>query len=146
MEKHPHYKFVNPNRTKIRIILVTLILVIIGFFYLVKESNNKQFNYSQNSEQQLPAKDEAWVVSHGFVKQYLKSPASASFPMENVAVTNYGSKYIVNAFVDAQNSFGALLRENYVVVMIFKGGEWGDPNNWVLKEVAIDGKDAFLAN
>ncbi|WP_062391107.1 hypothetical protein [Pseudomonas abietaniphila] len=57
----------------------------------------------------------AFVMSQGFVKRSLKSPASAVFPSQAVASTQAGQcKFVVVAYVDSQNGFGALIRTSYV--------------------------------
>ncbi|MCO7643271.1 hypothetical protein NJI34_41645 [Pseudomonas sp. S 311-6] len=59
----------------------------------------------------------AFVMSQGFVKDKLKSPSSAEFPMitDGVKVSKTGKcAFNVSAYVDAQNSFGAMLRQTYV--------------------------------
>lgn len=49
-----------------------------------------------------------------FVKNTLKSPSTAKF-VDNKMVYKKDHNYIVFVSVDAQNSFGATLRENYMV-------------------------------
>jgi hypothetical protein len=51
------------------------------------------------------------------VKTQLKSPSTSDFPsFYNASVTNLGNdKYRVKSYVDAQNSFGAKLRQNWTV-------------------------------
>ena len=44
----------------------------------------------------------------------LKSPSSAKFTDENeITISKNGDRYIVQGFVDAQNSYGAALRSKY---------------------------------
>ena len=53
-----------------------------------------------------------------FVEKQLKSPGSAKFPTvanEEVIIENVGEQtYVVTAFVDSQNGFGAMLRTYFV--------------------------------
>ena len=59
----------------------------------------------------------AFVMSQTFVKKRLKSPSTADFPYmssEGVSVFYQGEcKHQIFAYVDAQNSFGAMLRTEY---------------------------------
>jgi len=49
------------------------------------------------------------------IKQRLKAPSTASFPWGySRNLTHVGDKYIYAHYVDAQNSFGAMLRNNFV--------------------------------
>lgn len=64
--------------------------------------------------------DKAEVITTAkmFVERGLKSPQSAKFPwsFDDYHVTVYGNQtYSVRGFVDSQNSFGAMLRSNFVV-------------------------------
>jgi len=59
----------------------------------------------------------AYVMAQGFVKKRLKAPSSAKWPGMFDAIDHakhvYGQVYVVRSWVDAQNSFGAMLRMNY---------------------------------
>lgn len=59
----------------------------------------------------------AFIMSQEFVKKRLKAPATASFPWsssDGVSTTVSGyCRFRVNAYVDAENSFGANLRSRY---------------------------------
>lgn len=62
-----------------------------------------------------------WALAKDVVKANLKSPSSAKFPFsygsDGVSITNSGNIYTVQAWVDAENSFGANLRSNFIVTM-----------------------------
>lgn len=58
----------------------------------------------------------AKVAAEGFVKQYLKSPATAKFVRDKKCERlSEPNEYIVVGSVDAQNSFGAMIRSTYGV-------------------------------
>jgi hypothetical protein len=68
----------------------------------------------------------AWVVCEDFVRDSLKAPASAKFAeghTDNYVTANGGGKYTVKAYVDAQNSFGAMLRMNFTCVVKGTGNQ-----------------------
>lgn len=75
----------------------------------------------------------AYVMSQEFVKQRLKSPASADFPYINnrdvIAVSNHDCTFYVSAYVDAQNGFGAKIRTHYKATMKYDRDEkvWRAP-------------------
>ncbi|MEI7723487.1 MAG: hypothetical protein WCK09_00425 [Bacteroidota bacterium] len=56
-------------------------------------------------------------VAEQYVKQHLKSPSSAQFPETSEKlrhVVNTGNEvYLVDSWVDSQNSFGAMLRTKF---------------------------------
>lgn len=67
----------------------------------------------------------AWVACKNFVKQSIKSPASAQFPEANAIISDYvtdlgGGKYRVDSYVDAQNGFGALIRADFSCIVEYK--------------------------
>lgn len=77
----------------------------------------------------------AFVISQTFIKQKLKSPRTAIFPsitensveIENVGMKNGRCQIMVKMPVDAQNSFGALVRETFYVTVSpdnFSKGSW----------------------
>lgn len=68
----------------------------------------------------------AWLMAKEFVKKELKSPSTASFPsFDERNVNKLGSNfYEVTGYVDAQNGFGATLRNNfYCTIMLYGYGK-----------------------
>lgn len=78
----------------------------------------------------------AYVMAQDFVEQRLKSPGSADFPtFEESFAEDLGSgKWRVRSYVDSQNSFGALVRSDFTVLLR------DDPNSetWHLEDVTIN--------
>ena len=55
------------------------------------------------------------TVTEDYVKQFLVSPSSAKFPRnQEWSISDNGSIIFVRSYVDAQNSFGAEIRSNFV--------------------------------
>lgn len=69
----------------------------------------------------------AIVACQRFVLARLKSPAGADFPADERKASGSGSQWTVTGAVDAQNSFGATIRNRYNCRVEFTGG-----NNWRL--------------
>jgi len=61
------------------------------------------------------AEFEASHACHDRIRTLLKAPATAQFPSvsEEVVLNRGGGRYTIGTWVDAQNSFGALLRAHY---------------------------------
>lgn len=81
---------------------------------------------------------EAFVMSQEFAKDFLKSPGTAEFPwITDVEVyKKEEGVFLVNAYVDSQNSFGAMIRNNYTcLVKTTDGGE-----SWSLEAFSFDGR------
>lgn len=75
----------------------------------------------------------AYIAAQDFVKQNLKSPASVEWP--GMFDAGYGEgtplgedRYLVNSWVDAQNGFGALIRNRYSAIVREE-----DEDRWVLE-------------
>lgn len=74
--------------------------------------------------QKLPDKVDAHYISQDLVKAFLKTPATAKFPMSydvNIIELNKGS-FQVNSYVDAQNDFGAMVRYHYIWIGSYDSG------------------------
>jgi len=67
----------------------------------------------------------AFVMSQDCVRSLLKAPRTAKFPWSADSVSYQGNgRYYVVGHVDAENGFGAMLRNNYSVTMIYDGETW----------------------
>lgn len=75
----------------------------------------------------------AFVQAQHFIKRQLKAPSTAEFPMiadignasTPAMVTGGKCGFIVDTYVDAQNSFGATIRARYTVTVAPLGNdEW----------------------
>ncbi len=53
----------------------------------------------------------AWVYTRSIVEKQLKSPITAKFPADYTEfIKHNGTTYTIDAYVDSQNSFGAMIR------------------------------------
>lgn len=76
----------------------------------------------------------AFVACQQFVKDRLRAPSTADFPSGSTRYTTEigGGKYRVEAYVDSQNGFGAMLRSNFTCDV-----QWVEPDNWKLEALNI---------
>lgn len=97
-------------------------------------------NQDNDSSVSDDEKGTCWALAKDVVKQNLKSPSSAKFPFsyvsEGVSITKSGNTYTVQAWVDAENSFGANLRSNFTVTMEKRGS--GKNTKFTSKSCIID--------
>ena len=64
--------------------------------------------------------NDAITVAESVVGDRLKSPSTAKFcSVSDYTVTLDGNTWTIKGYVDAQNSFGATLRNNFTVVITF---------------------------
>lgn len=89
-----------------------------------KSAKENKNNTSSKSNGTVVTDDElgtCWALAKDVVKSNLKSLYSAKFPFSYrsdwVLITKSGNTYIVKAWVDADNSFGANIRSDFTVTM-----------------------------
>ena len=77
----------------------------------------------------------AYLMSETFMKRHLKAPASASFPSHDAAsITRIDcGKWRVASYVDAHNSFGALVRTRFSVLLSYDGDR-----TWSMESINMD--------
>lgn len=75
------------------------------------------------------------VQANEYIKNTLKSPSTAKFSdpnalhEENVILGNEQNSYVVIGYVDAQNSFGAMIRSNFSVTIRIKNNQYNKNTN-----------------
>jgi len=117
--------------------VVVMVLVAIGYCNRDKTSTTKEENYSVSSNEM---KITAYLFSQEFVKNELKAPHTAVFPDADfnlIDVNDSDSTFTVRSYVDAQNAFGASIRNRYNVKLRFTGGNMNDGHNWELLDIHL---------
>jgi hypothetical protein len=57
----------------------------------------------------------AWTACERFVSDQLKAPSTAEFSGFDTKISDLGNgRYVVRGYVDAENSFGAMIRNDYL--------------------------------
>ncbi len=82
------------------------------------------------------AKIMAPILCKDRVKETLKSPRSAKFPFVT-DVTFDGSTAVLSSYVDAQSSFGGLIRTQYICMVEYTGDKPGDFESWHIKNFSV---------
>lgn len=74
----------------------------------------------------------AWVMCQEFVEDQLKAPGTADFPAGYTRYTTDlgGGRYRVQAYVDAENAFGANVRTDFDCTVAYVGSD-----NWRLENL-----------
>lgn len=77
----------------------------------------------------------AWVVCQQFLEDRLVAPSTAEYPSGYSDYTRSlgGGRFRVDAYVDAQNSFGAMIRTDFSCTVDYQGND-----NWRLEELTIE--------
>ena len=95
----------------------SLLILLIMLTLAVGSSDSNETGPDPND-----GKFSAWVMAKNFVKERLKSPSTADFGgvfsdyQDPVSVVTDlgGGKYVVRAWVDSQNGFGATIRTRFI--------------------------------
>lgn len=76
----------------------------------------------------------AYVMAQDFVSSQLKAPSTAKFQSysKDLVQDLGGGRYRISAYVDAQNSFGATMRNKFNCTVKYTGN-----NKWVSEEVEL---------
>ena len=124
-----------PNKKQVYIVILAL-LALGGIFLFIHSYEKKEADKKETVA--WKTKDNstmAYIMMQDFVKRRLKSPASAKFPFaseQDISIQKDEHEYVIFAYVDSQNSFGAMIRTYYsgVVKQI-------DAENWQLVTLDI---------
>ena len=106
------------NKSSWKGIIIKLVIIAIGIVIVIFTENKSK----------TPTKTETYIscytYSQDLVKKKLKSPKSADFPWYSDSfIKEKGDTITVTAYVDADNSFGANIRVNYIATIKVKNGE-----------------------
>jgi len=102
---------------------IFLIVVIFFIGYSVFTPSSSSTNSDSSSSISHPNNFLAYNYAEDAVKKKLKSPSTAKFPgtVEKSKHINYlgSGEYEINSWVDSQNGFGAMIRSNFSVIIVF---------------------------
>ncbi|MDP2676917.1 MAG: hypothetical protein Q8O83_04495 [bacterium] len=127
-----------PPESKVGNVIATMLFVVIvaTFSYMFFFSGGS--SSSQTPTVYTPDEIELHIQAQEFVKQGLKAPSTAKFPVLPYDTSADGNGlYKVDSYVDSQNSFGAMIRSDWTVLMRLSG------ETWTLERMAIGGKAVY---
>ena len=104
--------------------IVVIAIIVIALFLFFKgcggDGTGKKSDYLNSDG----TPDFIWLltISETEVEKYLVSPKTAkfSFNRNDWEIVNTGKRYKMQSFVDSQNSFGAMVRNKFIVIVEFK--------------------------
>jgi hypothetical protein len=83
---------------------------------------------------------DARIMAENFVRETLKAPSTAKFPNERRTSNKTGENtFVISGVVDSQNSFGAMLRSDYIATLEYSQEEKG----WRLLHLSLDGETIY---
>lgn len=111
--------------TRIQQVLGTVVVGIVAFalsFWMFPNFSSDSSNKLKNVDEFGNSEYTAVGVAEFEVKKLLKAPSTAKFCSQSEAeILRDGNTWSVEGWVDAENSYGAMLREKYVVKITFTG-------------------------
>lgn len=116
-------------------LVVICVLGVVGSLLTSKLGSTSKTSSSSSYNESLKI-THSYTISKEQVKKKLKSPSSAKFPKNP---TNYVTKindstYRVKAYVDSENGFGAMLRSDYTIDIVYRGKKAVRFENFDLKK------------
>ena len=132
-KKQPKERIVSTPILILGIIFLGLPVLFVIFTSLTPEGRKQSKKVEakkqvQKTRPDIPDKIGAYVMAQSFVQPRLKAPTTAKFPWwtpteSKVIQTN--NRYKVVSYVVSQNTFGAMVRTYYTVIIEHLGGdEW----------------------
>lgn len=113
------------------------VMIILGVFFVMALAGIGTETGDETAEDLNKAyPSEAVVMAEEFVKSRLKAPGTAEFnSYDPDKVTEIEkNKFKVTGWVDAENSFGAKIRSNYLAVVRYEP----EQEKWYLEEISIN--------
>lgn len=92
----------------------------------------KRLDAYQAAGNETSERIEAALFAQAVEIQTLKAPLSAVFcPIEEMTITFENGVYVVSGYVDAQNSYGAMVRTPFKITVMNVGGVWKNANTFI---------------
>lgn len=119
--------------------IAALVAISIAVIWFTVGNLGPGFRYSFSASR-APTRSDACFMSQKFVTQTLKAPSTAKYPdwtgprgLPNCKATQIGDRWKVRSYVDAQNSFGAMIRSDYGVEMRYSS----ERDTWTLLDIMV---------
>lgn len=114
-----------------KLVLLLIILVVPVLYQCDKSDHDERARLATMTPSQREAAREQAVINDAkyacreAVERKLKAPTTAKFPYyQQFSAYRDGDGYSVSGYVDAQNSFGAMIRTSFSCQMRNIGGSW----------------------
>ncbi len=114
------------ERSSVPILIIAILLLCACVYVFVMRGGTPSASVTTRTDRSEAVY--AWASAKILVSNKLKAPSTAKYPdncWNGECVTPLGNyRYMVKNYVDAQNSFGAMIRTTFVVIVVDKGTEW----------------------
>jgi hypothetical protein len=115
--------------------LFSIVLLLFAILFIVRIGKNETSHLNKK-----PSAQQAYSMAQTFVKDKLKLPASADFPKTNYKadIDTASNSYLINGFVNAQDSKGHFVKQQWTAKLKYSGGDWSERKSWVVDSVGIE--------
>ena len=122
---HPHIRMAT---------LFSIVFGILIFVMLLRVFQNRRMHVNRK-----PNNKEAFAIAKAFVKDRVKLPGSASFSNNDFQsdIDTARNSYSISSYVNAQDSSGRFIKNQWQVQLSYTGGDWADKNSWKLLDINI---------
>jgi hypothetical protein len=101
------------------VIIIVLFWIALANNYIQKRNDPTTLKKDSVKIEQQKA-EEAYSAAIQLVEDQLKAPQTADFPiLRKISYKHENNLWTFNGYVDSQNSFGALIRTDYTLEMVF---------------------------
>jgi len=129
------------NSGKKILVTILILLFFIGIFNMnssapSSSSTNTSVNTSSPEQTTSDRKVISIVFAEDVIKKTLKTPSTAKFvDVQAYELSNLKDVWAVNGYVDSQNSYSAMIRNQWEVQLDYRDGKGG-----TVKSILFDGK------
>jgi len=116
---------------------IGILLATVAFIGLIIVNSNGSGSAPSSPPQPSIAGSEiaAYLACEDFTRQVLRSPSTAEFPGRREAtITTRGQEWVVRAYVDAENAFGAMVRNEWRCTTRKIDGDTWEGNSTILDQ------------
>lgn len=103
---------------------------VIALILLIVWGVNKCSGGGSNKSSKEASQNSAFQHCKQSIKKQLKAPKTADFPFMDFKWRKEGNAYTITSYVNAENSFGAMLKSSWICTATHNGGSEYDINNW----------------
>lgn len=150
MKQNANWSYENqhkkPNKLGFAIVVLSILILIWSCVYECNSPKlfRKNIGNQQNNITSSPSidfedisNDEVYATAEVIMRNRLLSPSSADFPSQGSVSKRSDGIYVVMSYVDAQNAYGAKLRQYWICQLKYKGGSWDSPDSWQIIEATF---------
>lgn len=103
-----------------------------------KRQAKEEAFYKEKIKAEQEFASRAFIISKSYIKQKIKTPATAEFPFLDYQSTSLTPRTVeIRSYFDAQNNFGATVRTHYKIKMEQTGDDWADVSAWEILDFTM---------